>query len=79
MSTGDKETFWLGWELVGDTGYSWHPGDAGSMGEVVPQLQNDSSPEYYTVCGPQLLHLDVDGNPLWFNGWLLESKFAEEK
>ena len=24
-----------------------------------------------------LLHLDLDGTPLWFNGWLLESKYAE--
>ncbi|KAI0204474.1 glycosyltransferase family 71 protein [Astrocystis sublimbata] len=30
-----------------------------------------------TICSPQLLHLDVDGTPLWFNGWLLESKYAE--
>jgi hypothetical protein len=31
----------------------------------------------YTICAPQLLHLDHSGRPLWFNGWLLQNKFAE--
>ncbi|RMZ84737.1 hypothetical protein DV737_g984, partial [Chaetothyriales sp. CBS 132003] len=59
MVYGDKETFWIGWELVGDLDYAFHQGDAGIMG--------------------QLLHLDTDGKPLWFNGWLLDNKFAEKK
>ncbi|KAJ8118639.1 hypothetical protein ONZ43_g3952 [Nemania bipapillata] len=36
-----------------------------------------STPDTYTMCNPQLLHLDIDGTPLWFNGWLLASKYAE--
>ncbi|PNS20637.1 hypothetical protein CAC42_364 [Sphaceloma murrayae] len=32
MVYGDKETFWLGWELVGDSDYAFHPGNAGNMG-----------------------------------------------
>jgi hypothetical protein len=36
-------------------------------------------PESYTICAPQLLHLDVDGSPLWFNGWLQDNKFADKK
>ncbi|KAF4552428.1 Mannosyltransferase-like protein 2 [Elsinoe fawcettii] len=32
MVYGDKETFWLGWELVGDPDYAFHPGNAGNMG-----------------------------------------------
>jgi alpha 1,3-mannosyltransferase len=32
-------------------------------------------PDNYTICAPQLLHLDRDGRPLWFNGWLLPNKF----
>lgn len=76
---GDKETFWLGWELVGDTGYSWHPGDAGSMGVVKPAKDNTTEAKNFTICAPQLVHFDVEGKPLWFNGWLLESKFADEK
>ncbi|KAI0007546.1 glycosyltransferase family 71 protein [Xylariaceae sp. FL0662B] len=35
-------------------------------------------PENYTICSPQLLHLDTDGKPLWFNGWLLDNKFADK-
>src|SRR3954447_9808732 len=31
---GDKETFWLGWELVGDTDYAFHNGSVGTMGSV---------------------------------------------
>ncbi|KAJ6436613.1 F-box domain-containingprotein [Purpureocillium lavendulum] len=32
MVYGDKETFWLGWELAGDLDYAFHQGDAGTMG-----------------------------------------------
>lgn len=31
--TGDKETFWLGWELVGDTDYAFHGGRVAVLGE----------------------------------------------
>ena len=31
---GDKETFWLGFELAGDTDYNFHQGDAGAMGVI---------------------------------------------
>ncbi|KAI5917848.1 mannosyltransferase putative-domain-containing protein [Camillea tinctor] len=30
-----------------------------------------------TICASQLLHLDLDGRPLWFNNWLLEDKYAD--
>ena len=146
-ATGDKETFWIGWELVGDTEYAFHEGDAGIMGVQEP-VYDETSPnssnikmkhensdsehsdadhhdndekkddehkdedhhkddehkdegEHYkgspdeedhqrrrkrphapghesdlTVCAPQLLHLDLSGKPLWFNGWLYHNKFA---
>ncbi|KAK2604005.1 hypothetical protein QQS21_003841 [Conoideocrella luteorostrata] len=32
MVYGDKETFWLGWELVGDSDYAFHQGEVGAMG-----------------------------------------------
>ncbi|ETI20826.1 hypothetical protein G647_07168 [Cladophialophora carrionii CBS 160.54] len=136
MVYGDKETFWLGWELVGDQDYSFHQGDAGTMGTVQepepdmpkpklvkkkrpvldengqPRLDesgqeiledyevledpepsspedddddgddrhnNRPEPSNYTICSPQLLHLDLEGKPLWFNGWLLDNKFADKK
>jgi hypothetical protein len=98
-AAGDKETFWLGWELVGDLDYAFHSGDAGTMGmiETDPTLLPDSKPskdrpaddsdseeepvnpiptrEDYTICAPQLLHLDHNGRPLWFNGWVLPNKY----
>ena len=105
---GDKETFWIGWELVGDTEYSFHQGDAGIMGVVQdpnnfqPTNSDDhdhdhEDPEHHhdhpkkqrklapgheddlTICAPQLLHLDLEGRPLWFNGWLYNNKFAGNK
>lgn len=35
--------------------------------------------ENYTICAPQILHLGMNGKPLWFNGWLLENKFGDKK
>ncbi|KAL2847532.1 mannosyltransferase putative-domain-containing protein [Aspergillus pseudoustus] len=97
---GDKETFWLGWELAGDLDYAFHRGDAGTMGvlevnkakkdEPVEEeledededeepeegaLKTTTTPESYTICSPQLLHLDRSGRPLWFNGWVLSNKY----
>ncbi|THX39865.1 hypothetical protein D6D10_03964 [Aureobasidium pullulans] len=31
---GDKETWWIGFELAGDTDYHFHQGEAGNMGTV---------------------------------------------
>ncbi|KAJ5273296.1 hypothetical protein N7478_008421 [Penicillium angulare] len=85
MVFGDKETFWLGWELVGDTDYAFHKGDAAVMGKVEMNPKYDSpitngakgdQDLRFTICAPQLLHLGVDGHPLWFNGWILPNKFA---
>ncbi len=45
MHIGDKETFWLGWELVGDLGYSFHGGDAGIMGTIETQPQGKEDDE----------------------------------
>jgi hypothetical protein len=90
--TGDKETFWLGWELIGDLDYAFHDGDAGVMGtlEKTPPVKGQPAQEdltktnttdqaMYTICAPQLLHLDRSGRPLWFNGWLLPNKFEKGK
>ncbi|OAT10778.1 alpha-1,3-mannosyltransferase [Blastomyces gilchristii SLH14081] len=108
MVYGDKETFWIGWELVGDTQYAFYGGATGIIGKIEDRgskakdeetppkdeitLQQDSKngrraslegneqkPENYTICGPQLLHLDTNGMPLWFNGWLLSNKYADSK
>jgi len=34
-------------------------------------------PTSYTICAPQLLHLDADRKPLWFNGWLARNKYKD--
>ncbi|OKP09509.1 hypothetical protein PENSUB_5131 [Penicillium subrubescens] len=110
MVYGDKETFWIGWELAGDTSYAFHPGATGIMG-VVQDPRNFNPPNNLTasdldqgfnqgftatatkryrkmapgheadltICGPQLLHLDRDKRPLWFNGWLYKNKYAGTK
>lgn len=31
----------------------------------------------YTICSPQLLHMDSEGKPLWFNGWLARNKYKD--
>ncbi|RAL07247.1 uncharacterized protein BO97DRAFT_464386 [Aspergillus homomorphus CBS 101889] len=82
MVYGDKETFWLGWELVGDTEYAFHEGAAAVMGapQVNPQAErNGTAGPRFNICAPQLLHLGADGRPLWFNGWLLPNKFSENQ
>lgn len=33
----------------------------------------------YTMCAPQLLHLDINGRPLWFDGGLSNNKFSKQK
>lgn len=39
----------------------------------------EEPPVTYTLCSPQLLHMDTDDTPLWFNGWLLDNKFADKR
>ncbi|KAL5355817.1 mannosyltransferase putative-domain-containing protein [Aspergillus floccosus] len=87
MVYGDKETFWLGWELAGDSGYAFHNGSAALVGAATSSdkrdVQSTETPEQeaflgkMSICGPQLLHLDRDDRPLWFNGWLQHNKFAK--
>ncbi|KAJ4406623.1 hypothetical protein N0V82_010089 [Gnomoniopsis sp. IMI 355080] len=121
MVYGDKETFWLGFELVGDLDYVFHQGDAGIIGELQTpnptpsqfgkrddiqfpfvvaheqsELTDDGNNNTTTttedeelpavslgpkprICSPQLLHLDLDGKPLWFNGGLVRNKFLDRR
>ena len=50
-----------------------------SPSDAPPSPPSDAEPRNYTICSPQLLHLDLEGKPLWFNGWLLDNKFADKK
>lgn len=55
--------------------------DADNEWEEIDEEPEEATeePVAYTICAPQLLHLDLDGKPLWFNGWLMENKFADKK
>lgn len=33
----------------------------------------------HKICSPQLLHLDLQGRPLWFNGGLVRNKFVDRR
>ncbi|KAF9313832.1 hypothetical protein BG003_004761 [Podila horticola] len=62
---GDKETFWIGFEMIQDP-YVFMRNYGGVIGELRPDNKN-------SVCGAQL-HLDSAGNPLWWNGGLYRNK-----
>ena len=66
---GDKETFWLGFETIGEN-YIFHsplPGSAGAA-NVLPSGEHE-------ICGRQLIHVDVHGIPIWVNGGIAVSKY----
>lgn len=47
--TGDKETFWLGFEMAGDREYAFHPGSAAIMG-TINATEEVEGREQYTIC-----------------------------
>lgn len=47
--------------------------------ETTDQEKTRREDASFTICAPQLLHLDVSGRPIWFNGWLLPNKFSDDK
>ncbi|KAI8879398.1 glycosyltransferase family 71 protein [Backusella circina FSU 941] len=63
---GDKETFWVGFEMV-QTPYTF----VRSYGAVIGGLGDAGNKD--TVCGNQL-HLDANQKPLWWNGGILRDK-----
>ncbi|KAG0068471.1 hypothetical protein BGZ89_004667 [Linnemannia elongata] len=67
MFHGDKETFWIGFEMVQEP-YVFMRNYGGVIGELRPDNQK-------SVCGAQL-HQDYRGRPLWWNGGLYRNKNA---
>ncbi|KAI8978158.1 mannosyltransferase putative-domain-containing protein [Pilobolus umbonatus] len=65
-SYGDKETFWIGFEMV-QTPYAF----VRSVGGVIGGIGDGGNKS--TVCG-NLVHLGADNRPLWWNGGLLRNK-----
>ncbi|KAG0167694.1 hypothetical protein DFQ28_005802 [Apophysomyces sp. BC1034] len=64
---GDKETFWIGYEMV-QTPYAF----VKSYGAVIGGLGDAGASN--NVCGNQL-HLDVNNKPWWWNGGLVRDKY----
>lgn len=77
MMHGDKETFWLAWEMAGDTDYAFYDGRAGQIGAVAPKSAESGDEGKGEMCGKQLLHTSREGRPLWFNGWIATDKHQE--
>ena len=65
MTTGDKETFWLAFELTRQP-YSWGPRYAGACGQLLKGRD--------AMIVDNMLHFDEQLEPLWLNGGLLHSK-----
>jgi Mannosyltransferase putative len=65
---GDKETFWLGFEMVSQS-YRFNGFFPGTIGE--PKKKGGSKTE---ICGRQLMHVDEQRVPSWINGGIAESK-----
>lgn len=56
MVYGDKETFWLSWELAQDAGYTFHDSVAGNMGVLeVPKEEADEKTAAPLATYPALL------------------------
>ncbi|KAG9563620.1 hypothetical protein KCU71_g6666, partial [Aureobasidium melanogenum] len=69
---GDKETFWLSWEMAGMVDYTFYSGSTGILGRLAEkkithdtEQEDDESikilpeqAENFTVCLLQLVHLD---------------------
>jgi alpha 1,3-mannosyltransferase len=78
MMYGDKETFWLSWEMAGDTDYAFYDGRAGQIGIVTPSSTEIGRVDEEEMCGKQLLHTSREGRPLWLNGWIATNKDRED-
>jgi hypothetical protein len=70
---GDKETFWMGLELMGEP-YDFMPFSPGSIGVPEKHL-NTTEPVKTTICG-KLVHFDREGDLFWCNDSILRDKHS---
>lgn len=61
---GDKDLFWLGQLISGNSNYTFHFNAAGAMGQIEPTGE---------ICSPQMAHYGSD-HLLWSNGGLTKCK-----
>ncbi|PGH17437.1 hypothetical protein AJ80_04807 [Polytolypa hystricis UAMH7299] len=71
---GDKETWWLGWELS-DARYAFEPHYGSMLGW--PKEEEKSEDGKDKVCSYWIAHLDDNEQLLWFNGALLKQKVSD--
>ncbi|KAI8609076.1 alpha-mannosyltransferase, partial [Chytriomyces sp. MP71] len=71
FNSGDKETFWMAWELL-RVPFRFAPGYSGMIGSKGSSflLRNH-------VCG-SMLHMDENLEPFWWNGGVYANKFQAD-
>ena len=65
---GDKETFWIGFEIVREP-YGWNPFIPGAIGKHT--VTKDGM---YEICSVQMIHVDEFERPVWINGGMAKNK-----
>lgn len=74
LTYGDKESWWLGFELAGST-YAFERHYGGIVGW--PPAVHDSGID--KVCSFVIAHVDESDKLLWYNGGLLKNKMTQPK
>jgi hypothetical protein len=69
---GDKESWWLGFELSGST-YEFEA----QYGSIIGWGDSPAAKNVKMVCSFVIAHLDTRHRLLWYNGGLLENKRAD--
>jgi len=78
ITYGDKESYWIGFELVGIPYTFDSPEYAPMIGQLTyPDGQAHSINTQ--ICSDHMLHLDLNKKPLWFNGGLFQEKGKKDK
>jgi len=74
---GDKESFWMAFEL-GGIPYHFDIPYAGILGQLTHPDGSAFSVES-RICSDHLFHWDYKGKPFWFNGSLFQEKRVKDK
>jgi hypothetical protein len=74
---GDKETFWMGFELARSP-YGFVPSYGGTVGYKNPNIDAKKEATGKEICGA-LYHTDENLEPLWWNGGVVKNKHTDQK
>ncbi|KAM5341487.1 hypothetical protein ACJ41O_014518 [Fusarium nematophilum] len=72
LTHGDKESWWLGFELAGST-YEFER----HYGSMIGWAKGDSGQKVTRVCSFVIAHVDEEERLIWYNGSLLKNKRAD--